>query len=154
MNAGSRDMLLGATGLITGAILLNEVGAMEANKNPLFDYGVGPVLFPKALLVIWLSLSFLILVRAWFFVNEEAEQVNHKRLWSVVAGVSIFVAVIPVLGFLVSAIIFSLLLPCVVGYRNLKVVAAVGAIFPLVVWYAFTHWLDIFLPSSMFSVGF
>lgn len=149
----TQDLALSALILMSFAVLWREVLTLEANRNPMFDYGVGPVFFPKVLLVIWAILGIAIGLRAFAHGDVRAELHRYRRLAAGVAATALYLLSIPVLGFLLSSMIFGSLFPRLLGFGSTVWALIIGVLFSAAAWVVFTKFLGIVLPAGIVIPG-
>ncbi|SEP00117.1 Tripartite tricarboxylate transporter TctB family protein [Salinihabitans flavidus] len=110
--------------------------------------GRGPVFFPQILLSCLLLLSLVVM-----FGGLKAEPLSLSRdvalpVISVLLFTGLYVYAITAAGFLLSTIVFTFVMPLLLGYRRIWVILAITAVYPVTVWYLFDHVVQIVLPSS------
>lgn len=110
--------------------------------------GRGPVFFPRILLAAMFIFSIGVIFEGR---REPPLSLNARRLVGMLATIGLtglYIHGITAAGFLISTVVFVFALPWLLGYRNLKVIAMVTALFPVITWYVFDRLFKIILPSS------
>lgn len=97
-------------------------------------------IFPKVVILVFSILGFFLLIKAVFMKKayeegdkqdlEEEEKVNEKRKWISIAGIVLYIVLMPIVGFYLTSGLFLLLLSMfLIGEKpNLK-----GSVIPVVV---------------------
>lgn len=149
----TQDLALSGMILLTFALLWREMLSLQANRNPMFDYGVGPVFFPKVLLVIWAGLGVVIGLRAFTHGDRLAEAQRYPLLAAAIGTTALYLLAIPVLGFLLSSMIFGSVFPRLLGFASTLWAVVIGVLFSVVAWIIFTKLLGIVLPAGILISG-
>lgn len=127
----------------------------EVYQTSILTAGRGPVFFPRIILGGMLLFSVVVILEG---VNEEpAAGLAPKSLALIVSVIlltGIYIYSIGAAGFLISTIVFTFLLPLLLGYRNLLICGAIAIIYPFVVWYVFEKVFLIILPTSPWFEAF
>ena len=116
--------------------------------------GRGPVFFPRFVLAAMLLFSLLVIQTG---IGKKPDPISMKSLLTVLGAIAVsglYIGSIVTIGFLISTIAFSIVLPVLLGYRNWIVTIAAGVIYPIVVWYVFQKVFLIVLPSSPWFAAF
>lgn len=121
----------------------------EAYDVPATSAGRGPMFFPRILLSAWTALALIVTLRG---LREPPVGALRWRTVLTVMGAmavtALYVAGILHAGFLIATTGVALLLPLVLGYRNIAVILLFAAVFPVTTWWLFDKVFKIILPSS------
>lgn len=118
------------------------------------DLGPGAGFFPfwLGMLLAVLSITWLIQVSTGPKVPMEKGFIPDRqgliRILSVLAAMALFGWVVDLLGFQLTMMIFLGVLLITLGRQSLFVTATVALVGSFGVYYVFTHWLSVQLPSS------
>ncbi len=147
MTGASWASVIGGLIFLTTAFLIHHTFA-DAYQTSILTAGRGPVFFPRILLAAMAGLSLLVFIEG--LRERTARPVPREILAATVAIVLTggYILSISAAGFLIPTVIFTFLMPFVLGYRNLLVVLSIAIIYPLAIWYIFEKVFLIILPSS------
>jgi|GEM_PF-2931226 len=154
LKEGDRDSLFAVFSIVVSLMLLYEA------KKPYYEAGVAdsgfsPVFFPLILIYVWLGLSILLLTRGLIRRKKQQPtkiQISFIKPLKGFLIVCIYAYLIPILGFYLASVIFSLIFMTVFGYRSKLPLLIISFIFPLLLWYIFTFLLNLSLPVSPWHV--
>jgi len=150
LKEGDRDSIFALFSIAVSLILLYEA------KKPYYeagvaDLGVSPVFFPLLLIYIWLVLSILILTRGLILRKKQQPtkiQINFIKSLKGFLIVCLYAYLMPILGFYLASVFFSLSFMTVFGYQRKFPLLTISFLFPLLLWYIFTFLLNVSLPVS------
>ncbi|MBB4303470.1 hypothetical protein GGD81_002513 [Rhodobium orientis] len=147
MTRVSWTTVIGAISLLIAAYLFYHT------FDPVYDVSIvtagrGPVFFPRILLALMLVLSLAVAIEGFRLPHRFFSGRTALIVVSAVALTGLYIAAITSAGFLISTVVYVFALPFLLGYRNVPVIGAVAAIYPLTVWYVFDKVFLIILPSS------
>lgn len=132
--------------LVTGFLYYHTFD--EAYTVSRLTAGRGPVFYPRILLAAMGLFAVLVIVEG--LKEKPVSIVGAQPL--VVLGTlgltGLYILSVTWAGFLISTVVFVFMLPWLLGYRNGPVIAAVAAVYPVVVWYMFEKVFRVILPSS------
>ena len=140
--------------VVSGSLIFGLAGFFfyhtfdDAYAVSILTAGRGPVFFPRILLVVMLALSLAVI---WEGRGQTRTAVSRKHILPVMTAVGLtglYIFAITAAGFLISTTLFVVILPRVLGYKNGWLIAAVGILYPISVWYIFNNIFKIILPSS------
>jgi putative tricarboxylic transport membrane protein len=146
-------------GLLTGAAAVLVIGVAAAIGSLRLGYwkdGPGPGFFPM-----WLGilLATLALVWVWQILRAEpkppeepAQQVGHRDLLLVVAGLTALVLLLDVVGYQLTMFLFTLYTLLLVGRRKPLGALVVAGLAGFGVYALFANVLQVYLPTA--SLGF
>lgn len=120
----------------------------DAYSVSIITAGRGPVFFPRILLVAMLMLSLAVM---WEGRQEKSIPISGQQLLPVIAAIGLtgfYIFAITAAGFLISTTVFVFILPWLLGYRNVRLIVVVTALYPVSVWYLFDKIFKIILPTS------
>ncbi len=115
------------------------------------DYAPGPAFAPYLIAGCGILLSLLLLVTALRRDREPApwpDAVGRSRVLYTTIGLVLFVAALPFLGFVVSGVVFMLVLLLVVLRRKVVPSLATTAITVAMIQGIFVQWLSVKLPTG------
>jgi len=146
-------MKLSWTTVIGGAFFLTTAAFFFHTFDPAYNVsavtaGKGPVFFPRILLVLMALFSLGVI---WQGTREAFQPIARAQFYHALGAIAltgIYIFAITWAGFLISSVVFIFALPWVLNYRNLKVIAAITAVYPVATWYLFEKVFKIILPSS------
>lgn len=123
---------------------------------PAFGGGIAydPLFFPQILIGAGVILAIVLIVQGGRpllaglagSADDDAPQ-NVGRIVVVMAMVGCYFAVMPIVGFPISTVVFLMVFALVLGYRNPVGILATALLGPLVIWYVFTAGLEAPLPA-------
>jgi putative tricarboxylic transport membrane protein len=122
------------------------------------DIGPGPGFFPR-----WVGLAFTVLSIAWFFevtlkpvgpmpADFMPERVGQRRVLAIVGALTAAIWLVDIIGFSLTMFPFLFFTITVLGRQRFGVTAAVALAGSFGVSYVFSHFLDVYLPSSPFEL--
>lgn len=121
----------------------------EAYDVPATSAGRGPMFYPQILLAGWTVLALIVTLRG---LREPPIGALRWRPVLTVTGAmaltGLYVAGILHAGFLIATAGLALLLPPLLGYRNIAVILLFAAVFPVTTWWLFDRVFRIILPTS------
>ncbi len=116
--------------------------------------GRGPVFFPRILLSAMLLLSLLVVLDG---LRQKPLQLPARETRTVLAAIAVtalYVFSITAIGFLLATVVFLFLLPLILGYRRLVILAPFSLGYAIGTWYLFEEVFQIILPKSPWFVSF
>ena len=129
--------------------------------------GRGPVFYPRILLAIIIGLAAAIALQSLFRVpgaqkpSQPADAAPEKAGWralpALLAAIALtagYVMAFSAAGYLLSTIVYALLLPLVFGYRNPLAIGAFALSYAVATWYLFEKVFLIILPKSPWFAAF
>ena len=129
--------------------------------------GRGPVFYPRILLAIIIALAATIVLQSLFQAprgqasRQPADAAPDKAGWralpALLAAITLtagYVMAFSAAGYLLSTIIYALLLPLVFGYRNPLAIGTFALSYALATWYLFEKVFLIILPKSPWFAAF
>lgn len=140
--------------LIGGLVLLTTVYLLyhtfdAAYQTSMLTAGRGPVFFPRIVLGVMLVLSCIVVVEGLFEKNTGIPTMRVVLVALAAIGLTgAYIFSMERAGFVISTLLFTCLLPFVLGYRNWPVVLVTAVIYTFAVWYIFEKLFLIILPSS------
>lgn len=147
MTQPSLATLIGGLILLTTGYLFYHTFE-PAYQTSILTAGRGPVFFPRIVLGAMLVTSCVVMIEGLY----ETASIPTMRV-ALVALVAIgltgaYIFSIERAGFVIPTLLFTFLLPFVLGYRNWLIVTVIAVIYTLAVWYIFEKIFLIILPSS------
>ncbi len=147
------------TSIIGGLILLVTIYLIyhtfdESYQTSIQSAGRGPVFFPRIILGAMLLFSVIVIVEGLDKVREKISAKTLMVVLAVTAFAGLYIFSITVAGFIISTVVFTFVLPGLLGYRKWHIALAVAAIYPVAVWYIFDKFFLIILPSSPWFEAF
>lgn len=139
------------------ALLLLAASLFYASYS--FDFShVGsahsPVFFPRIILIIWMGLTVIALLQAYFQKEANKKIEGFGRLSILVVATLIYSNAITAYGFFLSSVAFALVCLPVFGIRNPLLVAIYCIVVPGSLVVLFNHILGMPLPTSPFTYLF
>ena len=124
--------------------------------------GRGPVFYPRILLAIIIALATAIVLQSLFQAprgeaSTAPDRVDWRALPALLAAVALtagYVMAFSAAGYLLSTIVYALLLPLVFGYRNPLSIGAFALSYAAATWYLFEKVFLIILPKSPWFAAF
>jgi putative tricarboxylic transport membrane protein len=125
----------------------------EAYQTSILTAGRGPVFFPRIVLGAMLLFSLITLVEGQIKSRSGDDRdggpgLAPRVLLPAVVVTGGYILSISWAGFVIPTVIFTFLLPLVLGYRNWLLAAAISISYTISVWYIFERVFLIILPSS------
>lgn len=109
--------------------------------------GRGPFFFPRFVLA-GMGVLLLLLLAG---LRNGAERLPASgpvlRTLTLMAATAVYCALMPVIGFLWSSMLFAIAVPLILGRRDIVTLAAVAVIYALAVWFLFERIFLILLPA-------
>ncbi len=144
---------LSGTALIGLVVLLGTLFLIYHTVNPVYQTslltaGRGPVFFPRLLLGAIALLAVIVLVQAKPLDHDKLRPAVVLRTVAAIVCAGIYIQAITAVGFVISSILFALLMPIIMGYRRLTILIPLAAFYCVIVWYIFEKVFLIILPSS------
>ncbi|WP_419737846.1 tripartite tricarboxylate transporter TctB family protein [Ruegeria sp.] len=139
--------------IVGGLILLATVYLFyhtfdAAYQTSILTAGRGPVFFPRIVLGAMAVFSLVVIAEGF---AEESDGLGRNALVVVAVAIAItggYIFSINWAGFVIPTLIFTFVLPFVLGYRNWKITLVISIIYTFSVWYIFEKVFLIILPSS------
>ena len=140
--------------------------------DPVYDTafaaaGRGPVFYPRILLGIIIVLAATIALQSLFQTvrvqasGRPTDAATNRASWralpALLAAITLtagYVMAFSAAGYLLSTIVYALLLPLVFGYRNPLVIGAFALSYAVATWYLFEKVFLIILPKSPWFSAF
>ncbi len=129
--------------------------------------GRGPVFYPRILLGIIIVLAATIALKSLFQTSRvqisrrpadaAPDRAGWRALPALVAAIALtagYVMAFSAAGYLLSTVVYALLLPLVFGYRNPLVISAFAISYAVATWYLFEKVFLIILPKSPWFAAF
>ena len=143
----SFSSVIGGLILLTTAFLIWHT-FNEAYQTSILTAGRGPVFFPRIVLGAMAVISLIVVVEG---LGEKSDPMSFSAF--AVMGLAIaltgaYIFSINWAGFVIPTLLFTALLPFVLGYKKWKTVLTISVIYTLSVWYIFEKIFLIILPSS------
>jgi len=143
----SFSSVIGGLILLTTAFLIWHTFD-DVYQTSLLTAGRGPVFFPRIVLGAMAVFSLIVMVEG---LGETCEPVSLSAF--AVAGLAValtgaYIFSINWAGFVIPTVLFTALLPFVLGYKKWKTVLTISVIYAFAVWYIFEKVFLIILPSS------
>lgn len=109
----------------------------------------GPVFFPRIILTIWLLLSLPLVFVVPPAVRESV--LEHRKVWPgvfFVLALTVYVGLLPGLGYLITTFVFGTVVQLVAGERKLLRSVFWSAVLTVASWACFELGLEIILPAG------
>ncbi len=153
MAGASWASVIGGLIFLTTAFLFHHTFA-DAYQTSILTAGRGPVFFPRIILAAMAVLSLMVTVEG---LREKGAEFRPREI--LVAGAAIvltggYIFSIEAAGFLIPTVIFTFLMPFVLGYRSVPMALIIALTYPPAVWYIFDKVFLIILPSSPWFEAF
>ncbi len=120
----------------------------EAYQKSVLTVGRGPVFFPRIILGAMLLLSLIVTFRS----NSERDNTANIRISIMpIAAMTLtgcYIFSIDWAGFILPTLLFTFLMPLILGYHNWKITLGLSVLYTFVIWYVFDRVFLIILPSS------
>lgn len=143
----SFSSVIGGLTLLTTAFLIWHTFD-DVYHTSILTAGRGPVFFPRIVLGAMAVFSVIVMVEG---LDEPSDPMSPKAfavLGAAVALAGAYIFSINRAGFVIPTLLFTALLPFVLGYRKWMTVLAISVIYTFSVWYIFEKVFLIILPSS------
>ena len=148
MKENKSNIILGIFTLFICALITWDSYQSKYNELGLFSYGVSLTFFPLVIVSIMAVLAAVLIVSGVVKANvENGTKQNWPLVLKLVSILLAYILCLPFLGFIISSVIFCLLIIPILGYRNKKIVLMISILSPVVIWYAFKL-LQISMPES------
>lgn len=132
--------------LTTAFLFLHTFDA--AYQTSILTAGRGPVFFPRIILGAMALFSLIVIVEGF---AEEREVSGRNGFVVMIAAIAItggYILSINMAGFVIPTLIFTFVLPFILGYTRWKITLVIAIIYTFAVWYIFERVFLIILPSS------
>lgn len=132
--------------LTTAFLFLHTFDA--AYQTSILTAGRGPVFFPRIILGAMALFSLIVIVEGF---AEESEVGGRNGFVVMIAAIAItggYILSINMAGFVIPTLIFTFVLPFILGYKRWKITLIITIIYTFAVWYIFERVFLIILPSS------
>jgi hypothetical protein len=159
MNAQQTDRLTGALGLLVSSVYVYQAGLIE---DSLLADAVGVAGVPIAIGYLMAAASASLFVKS-FFQTEAAGEVEveeiepggsehpHWKAFGLLALLAIFVAMVPVLGFVIAIGLTVAAVAYFGGARGFKTLLWCAVLTGPALWLSFDYALEIHLPTGMWA---
>lgn len=147
MNKLSFSSLVGGVILLATAFLLYHTFD-EAYQTSMLTAGRGPVFYPRIILSVMLLLSLIVIGEGLFQSTEMPSGHALVVLLAAIVVTGAYIFSINWAGFVIPTLLFSFLLPMILGYRNWPLALGISVVYTTAVWYIFEKVFLIILPSS------
>ncbi len=140
------SMIGGLILLATAFLFYHTFG--EAYQTSILTAGRGPVFFPRIVLAAMALFSVIVIVEG---MKEEDDAPDFRTLLVISTAIGLtgaYIFSIEWAGFVIPTMIFTFLLPFVIGYRKWLMSLSISIVYTLGVWYIFEKVFLIILPSS------
>ena len=120
----------------------------EVYQTSILTAGRGPVFFPRIILGAMALFSLIVIFEG---LGAENDRLGLNALLVVLAATVVtggYIFSITWAGFVLPTMLFTFLLPFILGYRNWLIGLMVALIYTVAVWYIFEMVFLIILPSS------
>jgi putative tricarboxylic transport membrane protein len=139
--------------VIGGLILLTTVFLIwhtfdDVYQTSILTAGRGPVFFPRIVLGAMAVFSLIVIVEGLGETSDPMRLNAFAAVGLAVALTGAYIFSINWAGFVIPTLLFTTLLPFILGYRKWKTVLTISVIYTLSVWYVFEKVFLIILPSS------
>ena len=139
--------------VIGGLILLTTVFLIwhtfdDVYRTSILTAGRGPVFFPRIVLGAMAVFSLIVIVEGLGETSDPMRLNAFAAVGLAVALTGAYIFSIDWAGFVIPTLLFTTLLPFILGYRKWKTVLTISVIYTLSVWYVFEKVFLIILPSS------
>lgn len=147
--------------MVGGAALLMFWGALAIYTalqplKPRSQLAYDPIFFPALLIGLGILLSIVIIGQAALAyrreraTTREAENAHDpRRVLTLFVIVGLYFSFMPMIGFIVSSVVFVAVFAVALGYRRWPLVAALSVLGPIAVWFVFTYGLQAPLPTLL-----
>ena len=139
--------------VIGGLILLTTVFLIwhtfdDVYQTSILTAGRGPVFFPRIVLGAMAVFSLIVIIEGLGETSDPMRLNAFAAVGLAVALTGAYIFSINWAGFVIPTLLFTTLLPFILGYRKWKTVLTISVIYTLSVWYVFEKVFLIILPSS------
>ena len=163
--ASQKSDLIAATAFLGGAAVMVYESFSDVYQTSGAGVAQNAVFYPRIVLAAIALLALLLAASALTrgrqpskaqasatLADEGAAAFGWKPVIAIVMSTTIYAALMPFAGFLVSTLLFVAVAPLLLGFRRWKVLALMIALFPLGSWLLFTRMIHIPLPASTLSI--
>ncbi len=115
------------------------------------DSGLGPDFFPKIIAIILFILSAILFVGS--LRNKDKKSVynpNMKYTFMVIFAFAVYIFLIDIIGYLISTIIFALVVITILKSKSKVLNIIFAIIFPVALYLLFTYAFKVSLPTGLF----
>ncbi|WP_347310993.1 tripartite tricarboxylate transporter TctB family protein [Defluviimonas sp. SAOS-178_SWC] len=144
----SRDLVFSIGALAVAAVFWVEASNSRYESALFEGFGLNALQFPRALLTLWTVLAGILLLGALLKPAASGGPVDWKPAMFTIAGTFAYFFLMVYLGFILASVVFVLVMPFLLGYRNVPVILIMSIAVPVAVWLTFVHLLQIQLPRS------
>jgi putative tricarboxylic transport membrane protein len=137
-----------AAGILFAGIFLVWHTFDPAYETSFMTAGRGPVFYPRIILWAVLLLSIIVLVQARAESRDEEEPGPYGWTIAALVATGLYTLAITRIGFVISTLAFTVVLPWIMGYRRVPIILGLAVIYTFAVWYVFEEVFLIILPSS------
>ena len=159
MIAQHTDRLTGILGIAVSSMYVYQASLIE---DSLLADAVGVAGVPTAIGYLMLAASMCLFLKSWWKTKQKAEvseeetepggsEHPHWKALGLLALLAAFVAIVPVLGFLVSIGLFVAAVAYYAGARDAKTLMWCALLTGPMLWLSFDYALEIHLPTGMWS---
>lgn len=146
-------MRTGTASAILSVLFLVGIGALlvESDKGATLTsvaYTMSSMTYPRILLGLMIPLCIAIAISS---LQQPGDPLGLSRVplvLTIVAFTALYIFAIQHLGFLPATIGFTLTIPIMLGYSDLRWLVPVGLIYSIVIWHLFNNVLNIILPTT------
>jgi putative tricarboxylic transport membrane protein len=159
MIAQHTDRLTGILGIAVSSMYVYQASLIE---DSLLADAVGVAGVPTAIGYLMLAASMCLFLKSWWKTNQKPEvseeetepggsEHPHRKALGLLAILASFVAIVPVLGFVVSIGLFVAAVAYYAGARDAKTLMWCALLTGPMLWLSFDYALEIHLPTGMWS---
>jgi putative tricarboxylic transport membrane protein len=159
MIAQHTDRLTGILGIAVSSMYVYQASLIE---DSLLADAVGVAGVPTAIGYLMLAASMCLFLKSWLKTKQKAEvseeetepggsEHPHWKALGLLALLAAFVAIVPVLGFVVSIGLFVAAVAYYAGARDAKTLMWCALLTGPMLWLSFDYALEIHLPTGMWS---
>ena len=159
MIAQHTDRLTGILGIAVSSMYVYQASPIE---DSLLADAVGVAGVPTAIGYLMLAASMCLFLKSWWKTKQKAEvseeetepggsEHPHWKALGLLALLAAFVAIVPVLGFVVSIGLFVAAVAYYAGARDTKTLMWCALLTGPMLWLSFDYALEIHLPTGMWS---
>ena len=159
MIAQHTDRLTGILGIAVSSMYVYQASLIE---DSLLADAVGVAGVPTAIGYLMLAASMCLFLKSWLKTKQKAEvseeetepggsEHPHWKALGLLALLAAFVAIVPVLGFVVSIGLFVEAVAYYAGARDAKTLMWCALLTGPMLWLSFDYALEIHLPTGMWS---
>jgi putative tricarboxylic transport membrane protein len=159
MIAQHTDRLTGILGIAVSSMYVYQASLIE---DSLLADAVGVAGVPTAIGYLMLAASMCLFLKSWLKTKQKSEvseeetepggsEHPHWKALGLLALLAAFVAIVPVLGFVVSIGLFVAAVAYYAGARDAKTLMWCALLTGPMLWLSFDYALEIHLPTGMWS---